>query len=326
MQTGERVVLVGPAEPQLYGMPAPLQVALEWLGSASNITPLALYIQPDEDTELTRLAASPGILVFEQRVLKTPLGQKWYRAQQPDWLIDLGGGVILPEEVLSATRKGCINIHPGTLPAYGGRNAAQWVIRNGGDRFGACAHWLTPEVNAGDLIHTEEFTVEPDATGLEVIQRSIDLCSRLAVRVLDKIDRGDPLPRTPQDATRRRLYGFEETAGGKLDWHLTAREIYDIVRAADYGPYPSPAYIPEAHVDGEKIRIRKAVTVETEADSSAAPGQVIAAGADGVHVACGEGVVLVLEVEPVAGPRAAQRLAGAAIPDVLGIVEGDILR
>ncbi len=171
---------------------------------------------------------------------------------------------IVPPAVLQVPPLGAYNLHPGPLPGCAGLNAPSWAIYHGAARHGVTVHRMEAGIDTGAIVFEENFSVTEEDTGLTLALR----CAHKGVGLIRKllgvlaID-PDALPYVAQDRGKRRYFGREVPQGGRIDWNVPARRIYDFVRACDYHPFASPWGTPRARLGDREVEVsRTALTGE----------------------------------------------------------------
>jgi methionyl-tRNA formyltransferase len=212
-----------------------------------------------------------------------PLAEQ-VRRQGIDLLLNVHSLAILPEELLSAPRVGSFNLHPGPLPRYAGLNAPSWAIFHGEAEHGVTLHWMTAEIDAGEIAYAAPVPIEERDTGLSLSLK----CARAGLPLLETLLRAaadDPgsVPRVPQDRSRRRYFGRGAPQGGRVDWTRTAREVVDLVRASDFHPFASPWGSPSTRLQGREVAILRAT--RTREPCAAPPGTVDRIDGEGAWIA-----------------------------------------
>ena len=152
----------------------------------------------------------------------------------PDVILVASYHRILPADVL-ASAKVAVNIHPSLLPAYRGASPCYWVLRNGEPTSGVTAHFLTPEIDAGDILYQQRLTLDEAETQGSLRKKISAMAGTAAVQILQEFQSGSLTPR-PQNPT---LGSFFPRIGEK-DWEInlswTAAEIARHIRALS--PWP----------------------------------------------------------------------------------------
>lgn len=312
----------------LAGNSSPIIKLLDRLDGILDIDIPVLFTEQPVGLELTDRSERFELELRDIRELGATAGAKILSAYEPDWLFNVNSTQIFPTAVLDVLSAGCLNMHPGQLPEYAGLHTHQWAIRNGEESFGATLHWMVPEVDAGPIAYQQKFPVSSTETGLSLFIKCVNAGVELAVAAVREIAAGGTPPRIAQDLSRRRVYLHHEALDGRIDWSMSARQIRDFVRAADYRPFQSPTYAPEASVNGQSFVVRE-VKEELLPRSSGPPGTLLALDDDGVLLAAGGMTGLRLtEVELRSDPNASKprRYRGGQIGEALNVSVGDVAR
>ena len=266
---------------------------------------VAVYTQPDRPAGRGRgLTPSPvkleaiqrGIPVLQPLSLKKKSTQDALREMQPDVMIVVAYGLILPQAVLDIPQYGCWNVHASLLPRWRGAAPIQRAIEAGDDETGVCLMQMEAGLDTGPVLLAQSLPIGPDDTGGLLHDRLSDLGAQVLRDALGLLRAGVRLPPHPQPEVGVEYAHKLDKAEAKLDWALPAEVLARKVRA--FNPWP----VAEAQVAGERLRIHGAVAVDAVPD--AAPGTLLAASRDGIDIACGAGVLRL---------RVVQREGGRAI-------------
>ncbi|MDA1080226.1 MAG: methionyl-tRNA formyltransferase [Gemmatimonadetes bacterium] len=286
---------------------------------------VGVVTQPDRPRSgrgRSTLDASPVKVVALEEAIPVlqpdrPRGEEFVasmRALWPDVSVVVAYGHILPKEVIDLPRLGTLNIHASLLPLYRGAAPIQAAIRDGRTETGVSIMRMVPELDAGPVILTLRVDILPDETGGELQLRLAELGAEAIVTALALVELGGAIEQ-PQDETKATYARKIARDHAMVDWTGSAEIAERVVRA--YDPKPG-AWTMRGTTE---VRLFGAMAVDTPA--VAVPvGTVIAAGDDGLLVACGDGALRVQEVH-VAG-RKRQRAGdwargrGVAVGDVLG--------
>ena len=266
---------------------------------------VAVYTQPDRPAGRGReLQLSPvkrealvrGIPVLQPESLKGALAGDALRALQPDLLVVVAYGLILPKAILSIPRHGCWNVHASLLPRWRGAAPIQRAIEAGDHETGVCLMQMEAGLDTGPVLLSQRLAIGPEETGGQLHDRLAALGAQTLADGLGLLRAGmRPVPQPQSDAGvtyARKL----DKAEARLDWTQPAAQLARKVRA--FNPWP----MADALLAGERVRVHGAIAID--AATSGAPGRVIAAGRDGIDVACGEGALRI---------RVLQRDGGRAI-------------
>ncbi|KRG51503.1 methionyl-tRNA formyltransferase [Stenotrophomonas maltophilia] len=266
---------------------------------------VAVYTQPDRPAGRGRgLAPSPvkleavarGIPVYQPESLKDEAAQQQLRDLQPDLMVVVAYGLILPKAVLAIPTHGCWNVHASLLPRWRGAAPIQRAIQAGDAKTGVCLMQMEAGLDTGPVLLHQELPIAATDTGGQLHDKLAELGAQVLSDGLGLLRAGiKPIAR-PQPEQGVTYAHKLDKAEAKLDWAQDAGVLARTVRA--FNPWP----IAEATLAGERVRIHGAVALE--ADHGQAPGTVLAASRDGIDIACGQGALRL---------RVLQREGGKAI-------------
>ena len=232
-----------------------------------------------------------GIDVNTPDSLRTDEFMDYLKSVNPDIIVVVAYGKILPKAVLDFPRYGCINLHVSLLPKYRGAAPMQRAIMEGESETGVTVMYMAEGLDTGDIISSESFPIGPTDDFEAIHDRSCEVGAPLLVKTLDDIAAGTAT-RTPQDDSTSSYAAKIEKADAKIDFTKSARALDFIIR----GTTPIPgAY---AYLKGKMLKIYGALPIENKKGT---PGEVIALDAKGTGsftVACGEGALKVTGVIP----------------------------
>lgn len=208
---------------------------------------------------------------------------------QPDAIIVVGYGRIVPPWMLTLPKHGNINLHGSLLPKYRGAAPIQWAIAEGEKLSGVTSMLLNEGLDTGDILLQRELTISPDDSAVTYGQRLSVVGAELMVETLRKLESGSIKPQ-PQDHSRATLAPILKREDGLTDFTSSAQRIYNRLRG--FQPWPG-CY---TNLKGKKLGI---TSVQVHSYSGAqTPGEMLA-DRDQLFVVCGERSVLqLLEVQP----------------------------
>lgn len=268
---------------------------------------VAVYTQPDRPAGRGRgLAESPvkqrakalGIEVVQPLTLRDAQAQEALRSLQPDLLIVVAYGLILPQAVLDIPTHGCWNLHASQLPRWRGAAPIQRAIEAGDTVTGISLMWMDEGLDTGDIAGAEALAIAPGDDAASLQARLAALGARLLVQALAGLVRCGPgaLPRVPQPAAGVCYAAKIDKAQARIDWHEPAALIERRARAFD----PAPGL--HFEFGGEAVKLWRAAL---RSDLPAAvPGTVLLADGQRLGVACGQGALELLQLQRPGGRRA----------------------
>ncbi len=259
---------------------------------AAGVNLVGVYTQPDRPKGRgKKLAASPvkqlalehQIPVFQPHKLRDPVAVAELQQLQPDLIIVVAYGQILPKAVLDIPRYHCINIHASLLPKYRGAAPINKAIVDGEEETGVTTMLMDVGLDTGDMLIKRRLDIGANETAGQLHDR-LALLGREALEETLRQLCSESLVAEKQDDELSCYASMMKKEDGLIDWQKAASEIHNQVRGLD--PWPG-AY---TSLDGEVLKIAETTVVE---DLSGKPGTILSADKAGVLVACGEGALLV---------------------------------
>lgn len=216
------------------------------------------------------------------------------KALQPDIIVVVAFGQILPQEVLDIPKYGCINVHGSLLPKYRGAAPIQWSVINGDTTTGITTMYMDKGLDTGDMILKKEIEILANETAGELHDRLSIIGAELLKDTVEKILKNEaPREKQPAEFTYAPMLTKEM---GNIDWNMEAIKIYDLIRGLS--PWPG-AY---TSLNGETFKVCK-ITYRIETHNNK-PGTIVKADSKtGFDIACSDGVICILELHPQNGKR-----------------------
>ena len=274
---------------------------------------VGVFTQPDKPrgrgmhtspSPVKELALQNDIPVFQPEKMRDGTAVSMMRSLEPDVVVVVAYGRILPDELIATPRLGCINVHASLLPKYRGSAPIQWAVLNGDTVTGVTTMYVKPELDSGDIIYTAETEIGEFETSGELFDRLKGLGAELLSKTLRDIEAGCA-PRRAQDESKVTFTVQLDKSMSPIDWSKTPREIVKKI----YGLQPWP--VATAEINGGTFRIFAAEY--TDNSTSKAPGTIIYAGKRGIEFACAGGKTLMITELQAPGKKrmsAAAYLAG----------------
>ncbi len=287
----------------------------------SEHTVAAVFAQPDKPVGRKQVLTPPpvkvcaesyNIPVYQPNSVRTGEALEIINNINPDVIVVVAYGKILPNEILSAAKYGCVNGHASLLPKYRGASPIQWCIVQGETETGVTTMLMDEGMDTGDILETVTVKIGETETAEELFERLSDISADLMLSTIEKLEKGEITPKRQEgEATYAPIIKKEMAL---LDFNKPANELFNAVRG--YYSWPCAYFF----MDGKRMKVIKAA-VGSKTDKVA--GTVV--GNNGVlSIACGDGTaldILVLQAEGSKVMEAKQYLCGKQIP--LGTVVGE---
>jgi len=254
----------------------------------------AVYCQPprpagrgkkDRPTPVQARAEEMGLEVRHPVSLKGAGEQAAFAALGADVAVVVAYGLILPQAILDAPKRGCLNIHASLLPRWRGAAPIHRAIMAGDARTGVCIMQMEAGLDTGPVLLSRETEIGPTETTGALHDRLSDLGADAIVEALARLDELTPRPQPEEGVT----YAAKiDKAEARVDWSRPATEVDRLIRGLS--PFPG------AWCDhkGERIKL----LASERAEGAGHPGEVLEdAGGGSLRVACGEGAVRLLRLQ-----------------------------
>jgi len=274
---------------------------------------IAVVTQPDRPKgrgqqmqfpPVKELALSHDIPVIQPVKVRVPEAVEAIRALNPDLVIVVAFGQILPKALLDIPRYGCINIHASLLPRYRGAAPLNWCLINGESETGITTMMMDVGLDTGDMLlkRTTAITPEDDASSLH--DRLSLLGAETMAETLALLIAGKLQPEKQDDSLSCYAPMLKKELG-EINWNSTTDKIINLVRGIT--PWPG-AY---TKIDGKVVKIHK---VHAGAGAGA-PGEILKAGKTGIETASADGSIIIdeLQLEGKKRLKAGEFLAGCRL-------------
>ncbi|HBM46626.1 MAG TPA: methionyl-tRNA formyltransferase [Lachnoclostridium sp.] len=211
------------------------------------------------------------------------------RALNPDVMVVIAFGQILPKSLLELPKYGCVNIHASLLPKYRGAAPIQWAVINGDEETGITTMMMDVEMDTGDMLEKTVVKLDPEETGGSLFDRLSLLGGDLILSTLSKLEKGEITP-VPQDHEKATYVKKISKSMGDIDWTMDAVSIERLVRGLN--PWPSAF----TRWNGKMLKIWEA-KVLPDPDVKLPCGSVISASDEGLKIQTGAGVLCVTSLQ-----------------------------
>lgn len=256
---------------------------------------VGVFTQPDKPkgrgmetgfSPVKEIALEHNIQVFQPQKMRDGTALKQIEELSPDILAVVAYGRILPDDILAVPKYGAVNVHGSLLPKYRGAAPIQWSVINGDERTGVTTMFLASEMDAGDIIYTEETEIGEYETSGELFDRLKLVGAKLLVKTLRDIEAGTA-PRRAQEHDKATYAPMLDKSISPIDWDRAPRAILKQI----YGLQPWPVATME--LEGTLYRVFAADYTDTKTDK--VPGSVVSTDKGGIEIACADGETLLVK-------------------------------
>ena len=258
---------------------------------------IGVYTQPDrpagrgkklQPSPVKQVALDHGLPVYQPLNFKDPADVEQLKSLNADVMVVVAYGLILPQSVLDAPKYGCLNVHASLLPRWRGAAPIQRCIEAGDKLTGITIMQMDKGLDTGAMLSKVTTGILADDTGGTLHDRLAELGPPALLATLAQMEAGTLQPEQQNDALANYAHKLlkEEAL---IDWHQPADEIALRVRA--FNPFPMAYTL----LGDERIRVLMAEALEQT--TALLPGTIIRAGAEGLDVACGDGVLRITQVQ-----------------------------
>ncbi len=210
----------------------------------------------------------------------------------PEFIVVVAYGKILPEEILNLPRYGCINVHASLLPKYRGAAPIQWALINGEKITGITTMLMDKGLDTGDILLKAELEIHEEDNAATLFNSLSSLGAKTLIETINGMREGKikPIPQTG-NATYAPSLKKED---GRINWNKSAEELFNFVRGMHHWP---AAF---CYLNNERIKIIKARSQKTEdrGQKEAVPGRIVKASDGELIVETGKGFLVIEDLQP----------------------------
>lgn len=253
----------------------------------------AVFTQPDKPKgrgyalcppPVKECALENSIEVYQPKSLKTGEAFEKIREINPDVIVVVAYGKILPDNILEFPKYGCVNIHASLLPKYRGAAPIHWAVMNGETESGVTAMQMDSGLDTGDILLSSAVPVGENETTGELHDKLADMGAELIIKTLDGLENNAVTPQK-QGETTTAYASMLDREICKIDWNQSALSVHNKIR----GLSPFPAAV--TTLNGKKVKLYQSAL----SDKSGSPGEIVSLSP--LTVACKNGAVEILQLQ-----------------------------
>ncbi len=259
--------------------------------------PVAVYTQPDrpagrgrklQASPVKKLAEHAAIPVYQPTSLSNETEHKKLAALEPDIIVVVAYGLLLPPRVLAIPKFGCINVHASLLPRWRGAAPIQAAILAGDKETGITIMQMDTGLDTGDILLKQACKINADDTGSMLHDRLARIGAKSLLKVLSDLTSYQDAAEK-QDNDRATYAGKIDKQQAAIDWHNSADTIARQVLAFNAWPV--------AFTEMDKLRVRIWQAQPSEKFSDAQPGTIVGCSSEGIDIACGKSILRVTSLQ-----------------------------
>ena len=263
---------------------------------------VGVFTQPDKPkgrgkalqmTPVKEAALAHGLPVYQPVKIREPENIEILKELNPDVIVVVAFGQIIPQQILDLPKFGCINVHASLLPKYRGAAPIQWAVIDGEETSGVTIMQMDAGLDTGDMLLKGEIPLDPQETGGSLFERLSSLGARLLVEALPQIEAGT-ISREKQPQESPTPYAAQiSKSQGEICWSDPAVKIERLIRGLN--PWPS-AY---THLAGKNLKLWRAQVIpqEDNLEQRPAPGTLVDRDRESITIQTGDGCLKILEVQ-----------------------------
>ncbi len=234
----------------------------------------AVFTKPDKPQGRKQIIVPPavkvraqeyGIEVFQPEKLKVEETFELVKKINPELIVVVAYGKILPKNILEFPKFGCINVHGSLLPKYRGAAPIQWSIINGDKVTGITTMFMDEGLDTGDILMQSKVFINDDETSEELKKKMSIVGAQTLIKTIKALEAGE-LTCVKQDSSKATLSPPLDKITGDINWELSAEQIHNLIRGSN--PWP----IAHTTLRGKLFKIYKS---KISLNRPAYPGKVL---------------------------------------------------
>ena len=278
---------------------------------------VGVFTQPDKPVGRKAILTPPpvkvvaenaGIPVFQPNTLKDGAGVKILEELNPDIIVVVAYGKILPSDFLHFPKYGCINIHGSVLPKYRGAAPIQRCVLDGEKYAGVTSMQMDVGLDTGDMLLVEKTKIGENETAGELFDRLAPMGAELLIKTLVALEKGEVVPQKQNDAESTYASMLDKSMS-PVDFSKTAQEVHNQIRGLD--PWP----VALTYLEGKTLKLFGSSISKDLNGGKVGETKTLK---NGLAIFCGDGKAVVVSQVQFEGKKrmnAADFLRGHPIPD-----------
>ncbi len=218
---------------------------------------VAVFSQPDKPQGRKQIMTPPevkvcaekyGIPVYQPATLKDGSSTALLKELNPDLIVVVAYGKLIPQEILDIPKFGCVNVHGSILPKLRGAAPIQWAVINGEKVTGVTTMQLDAGLDTGDILLVKETEIGENETSGELFDRLKILGAEVLMETIDAMLKGELNP-IKQDDSKATYASMLNKSISPVDWSKSAFEVHNHIRGLE--PWP----VATTEINGKPVKL-----------------------------------------------------------------------
>ncbi|MGN1194161.1 MAG: methionyl-tRNA formyltransferase, partial [Acutalibacteraceae bacterium] len=248
---------------------------------------VGVFCQPDKPVGRKQELKMPDVKVealkhdykiFQPKSLRNGAGVEILKEIEPDLVVVVAYGKILPPDFLSYPKYGCINVHASILPKYRGASPIHWAVINGDSETGVTSMQMDEGLDTGDILLCEKMPIDINDTTELMYEKLAPLGADVLLKTLDLVEKGELKP-IKQDDTKATTVGLLSKQLSAVNWNDTAFNIHNKIRGLYSWPGASTT------LGGKILKLHSSILSDIKGHNK--PGEVVESNGK-IVVSCGD--------------------------------------
>ncbi len=248
---------------------------------------VGVFCQPDKPVGRKQILTPPDVKVealkhdlriFQPMSLRNGIGVELLKEIEPDLVVVVAYGKILPKDFLDYPKYGCINVHASVLPKYRGASPIHFAVLNGDSETGVTVQQMDEGVDTGDILNVETVSIGINDTTEYMYEVLAPLGAKVMLETVEMIEKEELKP-IKQDESLATHVGLLSREMSNIDWNCSAFEIHNKIRGLYSWPGASTV------LSGKTLKLHSSVLSDKKGNNK--PGEVIESS-DKLIIACGD--------------------------------------
>ncbi len=244
-----------------------------------------------QPTPVKEVAMEYGIPVYQPKRVREPEFFEILKSLEPEVIVVVAFGQIIPQSILDLPQYGCINVHASLLPKYRGAAPIQWAVIDGEEVSGVTIMKMDAGLDTGDMISKVIVPITKEETGESLFDKLSEAGAKLLVETLPAIAAGTVVYEKQPAESPTPYAAMIQKEMGNIDWNKSAVELERLVRGLNSWP---SAY---TKLNGKTLKIWKAEVVIKRTRDFSFPGTVLLAEEQGFWVQTGQDILSIQELQ-----------------------------